>query len=129
MFERESRRGAGTWKNMRVAIKTILFQASTSIESEPVLREACIALRMSHANLVSTYHADVRPLSSPGHQLGCACQMYLIQEFCDAGTLYSGLANACFHPNGHARKVSFALRVQYKNRSKHADTDINWYIN
>ena len=38
------------------------MQASGDIHSDPVLREAMLALRIAHPNLVATYRANVRML-------------------------------------------------------------------
>lgn len=102
---------------MEVAIKTVLFQASSDLKNDPVIREACIALRVAHEHLVATYHANVRHLDSTTAPLagvpalngdvGQACQLFLVQEFCDAGTLYQWLANSRLHPCNVPDKVRY----------------------
>nr|BAV58352.1 hypothetical protein [Ulva partita] len=107
----------GVWKNIQVAIKTVLFQASGDIQSDPVLREAMLALRIAHPNLVATYRANVRMLEDVSVPTGTATsggggggalqftgeftpsyQLFLLQEYCDSGTLYDWLSRERMHP-------------------------------
>jgi serine/threonine protein kinase len=101
----------GVWKNIQVAIKTVLFQASGDIHSDPVLREAMLALRIAHPNLVATYRANVRMLEDVGLPSGPggghlqftgditpSYQLFLLQEYCDSGTLYDWLSRERMHP-------------------------------
>lgn len=106
----------GVWKNIQVAIKTVLFQASGDIQSDPVLREAMLALRIAHPNLVATYRANVRMLEDVSVPTGTAAsgggggalqftgeftpsyQLFLLQEYCDSGTLYDWLSRERMHP-------------------------------
>jgi serine/threonine protein kinase len=103
---------------VQVAIKTVLFQASGDIHSDPVLREAMLALRIAHPNLVATYRANVRMLEDAGLQnagspgniqfrgdITPSYQLFLLQEYCDSGTLYDWLSRERMHPGNIPDKV------------------------
>ena len=62
-----------------------------------VLREAAINVALDHSNIVATYTYDMQPLV--GDSALCDWQMYIIQEFCDGGTLLSAINNGTFFMN------------------------------
>lgn len=95
------------------------MQASGDIKNDPVLREAMLALRIAHPNLVATYRANVRTLedtAAPGGGGGQqqfqitgditpSYQLFLLQEFCDSGTLYDWLSRERMHPGNTPDQV------------------------
>lgn len=134
----------GIWKNMQVAIKTVLFQTSgDQLKDDPVIREATIAMRISHMHLVATYCANVRILDDGVGQGSLAgsmpvtgnmrspCQLFLVQEFCDAGTLYDWLSKSRLHPGNVPDKavivrcaLDIALGIQALHRSNIVHGDL-----
>lgn len=94
------------------------MQASGDIKNDPVLREAMLALRIAHPNLVATYRANVRTLedtAAPGGggqqqfqitgDITPSYQLFLLQEFCDSGTLYDWLSRERMHPGNTPDQV------------------------
>lgn len=94
------------------------MQASGDIKNDPVLREAMLALRIAHPNLVATYRANVRTLEDtavPGGggqqqfqitgDITPSYQLFLLQEFCDSGTLYDWLSRERMHPGNTPDQV------------------------
>jgi hypothetical protein len=98
-----------------------IVQASGDIHSDPVLREAMLALRIAHPNLVATYRANVRMLEDSGlpnagsagniqfnGDITPSYQLFLLQEYCDSGTLYDWLSRERMHPGNVPDKVCAA---------------------
>ena len=98
--------------------KASFVQANGDIHSDPVLREAMLALRIAHTNLVATYRANVRMLEdtslptagSAGNiqfkgDITPSYQLFLLQEYCDSGTLYDWLSRERMHPGNVPDKV------------------------
>jgi len=88
----------GTWKGLNVAVKTVLFTEHTGGEELPqkarAILEAAVSTSMSHKNIVSTYHYDIKPVrdnvsaEQPGLQVASMTGMvddwklYLVLEYC-----------------------------------------------
>ena len=98
--------------------EAVFVQASGDIKNDPVLREAMLALRIAHPNLVATYRANVRTLEDtavPGGggqqqfqitgDITPSYQLFLLQEFCDSGTLYDWLSRERMHPGNTPDQV------------------------
>ena len=61
------------------------------------MREAAINVALNNPNIVATYTYDMQPLV--GDSALCDWQMYIIQEYCDGGTLLSALNKGTFLMN------------------------------
>jgi serine/threonine protein kinase len=124
-YKRQFHRGvhlehAGTWKNIPVAVKTMLLQPKgKGLDKDPGLREATLALQLVHPNLVATYRANARMLENRVDQGGsnpkkgsmmANYQLFMLQEYCDSGTMYDWLASTKLHPGGVTDKVQPATR-------------------
>eukprot|EP00198_Chlamydomonas_reinhardtii_P002621 XP_001691957.1 predicted protein [Chlamydomonas reinhardtii] len=59
----------GTWKGLPVAVKTVLVQGD-SPQSRQFLLEAAISASLQHANIVTTYLYELRPLDEVDGGLG-----------------------------------------------------------
>uniref|UniRef100_A0A7S3R8X6 Protein kinase domain-containing protein n=1 Tax=Dunaliella tertiolecta TaxID=3047 RepID=A0A7S3R8X6_DUNTE len=59
----------GSWKGLTVAVKTVLFTARADAGNKPIpiearaVMEAAVCLSLSHPNIVSTYHYDIKQVS------------------------------------------------------------------
>ncbi|GLI63127.1 hypothetical protein VaNZ11_006034, partial [Volvox africanus] len=118
----------GTWRGLRVAVKTLVVHdallGTEGRRRQRAILEAAISTSLQHPNVVTTYAFEVRPLgvvaSPPATTCGggggggvdfraaggaaggrsaweCAgdvYKLYIIQEYCDVGTLRDGLRNA-----------------------------------
>jgi serine/threonine protein kinase len=94
------------------------MQSNGDINSNPVLREAMLALRIAHPNLVATYRANVRLLEDTNVAETNSVQfkgemtpnylLFLLQEYCDSGTLYEWLSRERMHPGNVPDKVCAA---------------------
>jgi hypothetical protein len=61
------RRGAGKWRGLEVAIKTVLFQSGDRDSiAHRIASEAAIASNLTHENVVATYAHDVRAVADGG---------------------------------------------------------------
>ena len=82
-----------------------------------------LALRIAHPNLVATYRANVRMLEDAGlphtgsagniqfkGDITPSYQLFLLQEYCDSGTLYDWLSRERMHPGNVPDKARPALR-------------------
>ena len=97
----------GRWRNMDVAVKTVLFPfeygSSSAAAKQRAILEAGVSCSVSHPNIVATYHYDIKAMSysksSPvednkeggGLQLdysssnhGRDWKLFLVQELCEA---------------------------------------------
>ncbi|CAD7699742.1 unnamed protein product [Ostreobium quekettii] len=100
----------GTWKNITVAIKTVVFQdlsESSNRQKQRAIFEAAISSSVAHKNIVQTYaysfkrlHAssmltsdykDPKQLNIESTTTGTGVvvdwKLYIVQEFCDGGSL------------------------------------------
>ncbi|GIL88731.1 hypothetical protein Vretifemale_16581 [Volvox reticuliferus] len=112
----------GEWRGLEVAIKTLFFQAfvggntddsGNSLKEQAIL-EAAIATTLFHPNVINTFSYDIKPLrmcpapassttssraetlvSSEGGSV-MDWKLYIIQEYCDGGTLKDALDGARF---------------------------------
>lgn len=59
------RRGAGEWRGLPVAVKTVVFQSrEAEVAKSAVVSEAAIAAGLVHRNVVRTHHHDVVRVSA-----------------------------------------------------------------
>eukprot|EP00803_Ostreobium_quekettii_P011186 evm.model.scf_3883.2 EVM.evm.TU.scf_3883.2 scf_3883:5939-9466(-) len=96
----------GTWKGVPVAIKTVVFQDLEEAPSRPRQRavlEAAISSSVAHRNIVQTYSYSFKRLETSAVEAGgreCPrvvadggragtvdWKLYIVQEFCDGGSL------------------------------------------
>ncbi|EFJ51707.1 hypothetical protein VOLCADRAFT_87429 [Volvox carteri f. nagariensis] len=120
----------GTWRGLRVAVKTlVVHDALLGVEGrrrQRAILEAAISTSLQHPNVVSTYAFEVKPLgvvatphtaqskgqggggqaqpaaahgtsAAPGERSvwesgGDVYKLYIIQEYCDVGTLRDALS-------------------------------------
>ncbi|GLI67387.1 hypothetical protein VaNZ11_011570 [Volvox africanus] len=123
----------GVWKGLQVAVKTILLQGDSK-QSQQILTEAAISASLQHANIVTTYLYELRPLdevvpgtgnmeiqlrstSSDGVQpqdwehMGC-WKLYIVQEYCELGTLKAAIDQGYFKSlAGGSPNLAFMLTV------------------
>ncbi|KXZ48633.1 hypothetical protein GPECTOR_26g536 [Gonium pectorale] len=122
----------GQWKGLNVAVKTITFQdrvAGGEKAQHRAILEAAISSSLSHPNVVTTYSYDIKPLtvqdSSSGDSPSCSgmgtpgtpgagglriidkrtvldWKLYLIQEYCDGGSLRTAILKRKFHDTKRA---------------------------
>jgi len=95
----------GVWRGLDVACKRLIFSQLSGLHTDAgrrsVLQEAALNASLSHPNIVATYSYDMRPLGA-GKGAGDAAtarpqgitdwQLFIIQEYCDGGSLYDALA-------------------------------------
>ena len=76
----------------------MLFQSGSSgAETSVVASEAAIASNLTHDNIVSTYSHDICRVQDPNlHAELEIYKFYLIQEFCNGGSLADALAAGMF---------------------------------
>eukprot|EP00892_Ulva_mutabilis_P010030 jgi/Ulvmu1/739/UM010_0112.1 len=87
----------GQWRGVEVAIKTVLLSSNIADQvTTSVAREAAIATNLGHSNIVATYNHDVRVVSPAGSQELDVCKIYLIQEYCNGGSLRAAVADGMF---------------------------------
>jgi serine/threonine protein kinase len=96
-----------------VAVKTVTFQDRTSGSQKSQQRamlEAAITSSISHPNVVSTYSYDIQPLnassaqtrggwhvaSSVPLQMATDWKLFIVQEYCNGGSLRQALDNRVF---------------------------------
>jgi serine/threonine protein kinase len=97
------------WRNLDVAVKTVLFSQQDSARQEKAIVEAALATSVIHLNVVSVYHYDIKPVtSSTTHGALSALhieegdlgpkdfKMYLVQELCQT-SLAESLNKWVFH--------------------------------
>lgn len=64
------------------------------------MREAAINSTLNHSNVVHTYHYDMQPLGSDPKSAARGItdwQLYLIQEYCEGGSLFNAIQDKLFH--------------------------------
>lgn len=101
---------AGLWRELSVAVKTIIFrggQCDSQERQQAAIREVAITSGLTHPNVVCTYSYDVKRLTSTAdmpesrnEQMGMwddfsDWKLYIIQEYCDGGSLKKGLEVGC----------------------------------
>ncbi|GIL74765.1 hypothetical protein Vretifemale_4685, partial [Volvox reticuliferus] len=146
----------GTWRGLDVAVKVIEFQdraAGNERLQARAMTEAAIAANIQHANIVTTYSYDIRPVApndgsqdtpsstllgigpgpeggpppgagalnprrrsgssdqSNGSQVPRMWKLYLIQEFCEVGSLRVALENRMFHLSDGQPNMPMILRL------------------
>eukprot|EP00892_Ulva_mutabilis_P009199 jgi/Ulvmu1/6651/UM003_0289.1 len=103
----------GLWRGLPVAIKTILFQSEPQQQqTESIASEAAIASNLSHKNVVATYSHDIRSVDAPGTSNELAVfKFYLVQEFCNGGTLRSLISKGVFAPGHLDHRWEHLVRV------------------
>lgn len=71
---------AGSWRNLEVAIKTVVFESAPGEAESAAANECRIAADLVHPNLVATYSHFVRPVrDADGADELCIYKMYLVQ--------------------------------------------------
>ncbi|GIM16551.1 hypothetical protein Vretimale_19167 [Volvox reticuliferus] len=108
----------GTWHNLPVAVKIVLF-STASVNRRIALQEAALSKSISHPNIIATYAVDAKPMAVLGSRGGSSggtagglrsgdsksrslaeiqeWRLYIIQEFADGGTLRRALDTGAFH--------------------------------
>lgn len=99
----------GLWRNLDVAVKTMLFSQNDGSRQENAIVEAALASSVVHPNVVSVYHYDMKPIEvkpeargNPDtlhieHQNGqMDWKMYIVQELCQT-SLVETLETWVFH--------------------------------
>ncbi|KAG1677716.1 hypothetical protein FOA52_001028 [Chlamydomonas sp. UWO 241] len=114
----------GLWKNLDVAVKTLLFSQNDSVRQENALVEAALASSVNHPNVVSLFHYDMKPVTSQTHQGGAGThimdtnsseiptdwKMYLVMELCQT-SLADTLDKFVFHDQAGAPRLDLVLAV------------------
>jgi serine/threonine protein kinase len=109
---------AGIWQQRHVAIKTVLFQSSEQDNKMEVLaREAAIACGLSHRNLVTTFSHDLaeictgrvaplrsKKLSKAKLNKGTVFMFFLVQEYCNSGSLRQAIERRRFQVGGMSQR-------------------------
>ncbi|EFJ41519.1 hypothetical protein VOLCADRAFT_98524 [Volvox carteri f. nagariensis] len=112
----------GVWKGLQVAVKTILLQGDSK-QSHQFLTEAEISASLQHANIVTTYLYELRPLGEVDSSAGAveirtrsassdeapgqdtermSCwKLYIVQEYCELGTLKAAIDQGYFKGSGN----------------------------
>ncbi|KXZ54284.1 hypothetical protein GPECTOR_5g371 [Gonium pectorale] len=98
----------GTWRGLPVAVKSLVFTASTASRRR-ALQEAALCQSITHPNIAATYSSELQPLgpisgtlagggsaetgregtdkAAQTAQLPNEWRLYIVQEFADGGTL------------------------------------------
>ena len=86
----------GTWKGLKVAVKTLLLEdhSSGAQERRRAVKEAAIASAVGRGfpHVLCTYTHELRPVaqaSAPSLREASVWRLYLVQEFCNCGDLHS----------------------------------------
>lgn len=91
---------AGEWQGIPVAIKTVVFQGGEDESmSSLIVSEAAIASNLFHKNVVATYCHDIRSLLNGNGKEATVFKFYLLQEYCNGGSLRHAVARGYFDPN------------------------------
>ncbi|KAG2435188.1 hypothetical protein HXX76_007271 [Chlamydomonas incerta] len=86
----------GTWQGLTVAIKTVVFSATTD-HRRSALKEAALASSVVHPNIIATYCSELQSIGGHHGLLPMPAQqapimdwrLYIVQEFADGGALRS----------------------------------------
>eukprot|EP00892_Ulva_mutabilis_P009198 jgi/Ulvmu1/6650/UM003_0288.1 len=102
----------GEWRGLPVAIKIVLFQSGADdAQVAQVASEAAIASNLSHTNVVATYSHDIHYVDdSCPNELGIF-KFYLIQEFCNGGSLAGVLSNGILQRLPMAQRWACLMRL------------------
>eukprot|EP00892_Ulva_mutabilis_P008546 jgi/Ulvmu1/6063/UM027_0041.1 len=124
----------GEWRGLDVAIKTVIFQSGGGDQQTAVVAtEAAIATNLVHRNIVATYSHDVLDVAQGvGPELG-VYKFYLIQEFCNGGSLRSALQHGLFAQPGmpdrfrsmHSVMRGLAAGMAYTHSKRICHGDLN----
>ncbi|GFH15449.1 protein kinase domain-containing protein, partial [Haematococcus lacustris] len=121
----------GLWRGIRVAVKCMLFQEARSNAKRQALQEAAINSRLAHPNIVNTFTFQLRPVGSTispdqteqqllesgtmtiaeEQEVAGDWKMYIIQEYCDGGTLRSAVDSGAFKLDGHTPDMLTIVQV------------------
>ncbi|GFH21623.1 protein kinase domain-containing protein [Haematococcus lacustris] len=121
----------GLWRGIRVAVKCMLFQEARSNAKRQALQEAAINSRLAHPNIVNTFTFQLRPVGSTispdqteqqllesgtmtiaeEQEVAGDWKMYIIQEYCDGGTLKSAVDSGAFKLDGHTPDMLTIVQV------------------
>jgi len=107
----------GKWRSMTVAIKALMFQDAGAAKRvrQRAITEAAINTLLTHANIVNTYAYDLRPVEAtglPDGKLAAHWKLYIIQEFCDGGSLAQAIDRGVFMDQRTGdRKLEHILQV------------------
>ena len=52
----------GRWRNLDVAVKTMLFSERDGLRQDKAVMEAAVASSVVHPNVVCVYHYDIKPV-------------------------------------------------------------------
>eukprot|EP00798_Chlamydomonas_sp_ICE-L_P026217 gene26217-11949_t len=66
----------GTWRNLEVAVKTMLFSGRDGTRQYKAVNEAALASSVIHANVVCVYHYDIKPVTAAAHSREPQCYLY-----------------------------------------------------
>jgi len=83
------------WGGQRVAAKVMALQPGHRVDP---IREATLCQKLSHDNLVQTY--EFFQHSADSADPGCSMQVWILQEWCDKGTLGSFCTNPRWDSSG-----------------------------
>lgn len=100
----------GWWRNLEVAVKTVLLSQHDPGLQEKALMEAALSSSVVHPNVVSIYHYDLKPVAATathgtlqsslriddGDSAPVDWRMYLVQELCQI-SLAQTLEKWVFH--------------------------------
>lgn len=105
---------AGIWRELDVAVKTIVFRGEYDSKDyhQRAIREVAITSGLAHPNVVCTYSYDIKRLQAGIMEAGVAglkkkagvnildsCvdwKLFIIQEYCEKGTLQDALKARAF---------------------------------
>ncbi|PNH04384.1 hypothetical protein TSOC_009451 [Tetrabaena socialis] len=125
-----------TWQGLSVAVKTVVFSASTA-HRRRALQEAALCQSITHPNVVATYTSDVEPILAAGSPLPRSVEdvaapaegeagpnlsrimewrLYIVQEYCDGGPLRRLYGARDIWAGGGAVDMASAMRpTRYLN--------------
>ncbi|GAX73134.1 hypothetical protein CEUSTIGMA_g587.t1 [Chlamydomonas eustigma] len=108
----------GKWKNLDVAVKTVLFSNKSGQKDAPDKRavmEAAVCTSIVHPNVVATYHYDIKAVRAEQQQDAGSIvieddvqesdwKLYLVQELCQA-SMADALEAPFFHDKNSKRPI------------------------
>jgi hypothetical protein len=103
---------AGEWQGIPVAIKTVVFQGGhDESTSSLIVSEAAIASNLFHKNVVATYCHDIRSLVNGNGKEATVFKFYLLQEYCNGGSLRHAVARSYFDPKRTERHWRIIMAI------------------